>query len=674
MADRDDQRPMTRDELDRLIESGYPRPQLARRHWTDLCGRWELAFDDADEGRRLGWEDGTAGPFGQAIEVPYPPESPLSGIRDRGIHKVVWYRRRLAVPSLARGDRLLLHFGAVDYAAEVWVNGLLAGRHEGGHTPFSFDITEAAAAAGPAVLVVRAQDDPADAHQPRGKQDWRATPHGIWYHRTTGIWQPVWLEVVPGCHVTALSWQADATTGQVSADVALSRDPSPGSTLRIRLALGSEVLADQCAAVHGRHLRMHLSVPAAENAWDWDRLQWSPDSPTLIGADLELADPAWPATDRVSSYLGLRGVDVADRHFLLNGRPYFLRLALEQGYWPGSHLAAPGPVALREEVELAKSLGLNGVRVHQKAEDPRFLYWADRLGLMVWAEMPSPAGFSARATRRLAAEWQEVIERDRSHPCVVAWVPFNESWGVPAMSGHPAQRHLVAALYHLTRSLDPTRPVISNDGWEHVDSDIWTVHDYAPSGRSLTERYGSREAIAATLAGRWPGPHRVVLDGAADRGQAVVLSEFGGLTYAPRTGDVWLGYATAQTTGELERRLGELVGAVCASDALAGFCYTQLTDTEQERNGLTYADRTPKLPAQRLRAIFTQPSRAVPTEEVAAARQPVQSPPGGAEPQSPPGGAEPPGTPADGHRGRRTAGREQQGPPAGSDPEPHRTP
>lgn len=598
---------MDTDERDSLIYAGYPRPQLLRRNWVDLSGQWEFAFDDPA--------------FDQVITVPYPPESALSGVHDQGFHPVVWYRTRLAVPSLAAGDRLLLHFGAVDYAAEVWVNGRFAGRHEGGHTPFSFDITEAAADAEQAVLLVRAQDDPADPHQPRGKQDWRPAPHAIWYHRTTGIWQPVWMEVVPRSHITSLSWQADVTAGLVSAEVTLSREPSPGTTLRIALRLGSEVLAEQTAVVLDRHHTMHLAVPAG-NAWDWDRIEWSPDSPTLVDADLELSDPASETTDRVSSYLGLRSIEVADGHFLLNRRPCFLRFALEQGYWPQSHLAAPEPAALRREVELAKSLGLNGVRVHQKVEDPRFLYWADRLGLMVWDEMPSPAGFSARAVQRLTTEWQEVVQRDRSHPCVVAWVTLNESWGVPAISSHPEHRHLVAALYHLTKSLDPMRPVISNDGWEHVESDIWTVHDYTPSSRSLTERYGSREAIAATLADRWPGPHRVVLDGATRHGQPVILSEFGGLTCAPGTDRAWLGYGTVQTAEELGRQLTELVGAVRMSGGLAGFCYTQLTDTEQERNGLTYADRSPKLPIEHLRAIFTQPSRSVPGEEVAAARQP----------------------------------------------------
>lgn len=626
---------MTPDELDDLVGGGYPRPQLVREQWTDLSGEWEFA---AGESGQPGF---TGTGFTGTITVPYPPESELSGVRDRDFHPVVWYRTRLPATPLAPGERLLLHFGAVDFSAQVWVNGVPVGSHEGGHTPFTLDITEAASgapgasaapAAGPAVLVVRAEDDPADPHQPRGKQDWRPDPHGIWYHRTTGIWQPAWLEVVPACHIAGLAWQSDITAGRVTAEVSLSAPPPPGTTLRVTLRLDDNVLADQTTLLRDRHQEVHLTVPETGNAWDWDRLQWSPEHPVLIHADLELtAAPDGPA-DRVSSYLGLRRVEVSDGHFLLNGRPFFLRLALEQGYWPQSHLAAPGPGALRREAELAKALGFNGVRLHQKAEDPRYLYWADRLGLLVWGEMPSPAGFSPRATRRLLSEWQEVIERDRSHPCVVAWVPLNESWGVPALSSRPDHRDLAAALYHLTRSLDPTRPVISNDGWEHVDSDLWTVHDYAPSGRSLTERYGDGPAIDRTLAGRWPGPRRVLLDGDARRGQAVVLSEFGGLTYAPDTAEVWLGYGTAATAGELERRLTELVGAVCASDSLAGFCYTQLTDTEQERNGLTYADRTPKLPAGRLRAIFTQPSRAVPDDELAAARRPPSSPPSPSSP------------------------------------------
>jgi hypothetical protein len=293
---------------------------------------------------------------------------------------------------------------------------------------------------------------------------------------------------------------------------------------------------------------------------------------------------------------------------------------LEQGYWPESHLAAPSAAALRREVELIKELGFNGVRVHQKVEDPRFLYWCDRLGLLVWGEMANAYAFSATAAERLVREWLEVVRRDRSHPCIVTWVPVNESWGVHHIADDPAQRHLVTALYHLTKALDRTRPVIGNDGWEQTESDMWGVHDYGASGTGLTERYGSVDAVRHTLREGRPGRRRVLLDDDTDRGQPVVLSEFGGLSFSPAEGDDWFGYSTVGSADELLERLAELVGAVLDSPVLAGFCYTQLTDTEQERNGLLTAERVPKIAPERVREVLTRPGRAVPAEEVDALR------------------------------------------------------
>lgn len=653
---------MSPEDLDRVVDAGYPRPQMVRSEWVPLDGEWGFAFDDRGVGREERWWDGRSDPFDRRIVVPYPPESELSGVGERGFHPVVWYRRAAPVPVREVGERLLLHFGAVDYRATVWVNGVLVGSHEGGHTSFELDASDAvppAAAPRPAattvsggatppdrstaIIVVRAEDDPEDVHQPRGKQDWRATPHRIWYHRTTGIWQPVWWEVVPRCHIQELTWEVSTDTATVLATVALSIPPPRGSRLRLRLWHGSELLADHSQVARGRHHSLRVSVPAAENAWDVERLEWSPASPTLLGAQVELAhagnergDGAEASTallDSVDSYLGWRRVAATEGRFLLNGRPQFLRMALAQGYWRESHLAAPSGADLRREVELAIRLGFNGVRVHQKVEDPRFLYWADRLGLMVWEEMPSAGAFSERAARRLLAEWQEVVRRDRSHPCITAWVPLNESWGVPALADQPAQRHLAASLYHLTHALDPTRPVISNDGWEHVDSDIWTVHDYTPSGASIRERYGDRRAVTTTLAERWPGPRRLVLAGAPERGQPVMLTEFGGFTYSPAGDHAWLAYGTVQSADEFANRLAELFGAVADSEALAGFCYTQLTDTEQEQNGLLFADRRPKLPFEQVKALVNRPSRAIPAEEVAAARRPPSHPWDGASPR-----------------------------------------
>jgi hypothetical protein len=369
-----------------------------------------------------------------------------------------------------------------------------------------------------------------------------------------------------------------------------------------------------------RHVAFDVALPAARHGQYLGRLLWSPSNPNLVDAVVEVVQDGG-AVDTVRSYFGFRSVGIEDGRFLLNGQPFFLRLALEQGYWPQSHLAAPSAEALRREVELVKELGFNGVRIHQKVEDPRFLEWCDRLGLLVWAEMPSAFEFAPRAVERVTREWLEVVRRDRSHPCVVTWVPLNESWGVWDIGEVEEQRHYATALYHLTKALDGTRPVISNDGWEHTESDIWGVHDYGAHGDSLTARYGSAEAVARVLSDRRPGRKRVVLGDPVDRGQPVVLTEFGGLSYAPSEGQKWFGYATVGSAEELEDRLRELVGAILDSSELAGFCYTQLTDTEQERNGLLTEDRLPKLPVEVVREILTRPARAIPPEEIDASRR-----------------------------------------------------
>jgi beta-galactosidase/beta-glucuronidase len=603
-----------------IDRAAHPRPQFVRERWTDLDGPWGFAHDDDERGLSERWQE-TDAPFTRTIVVPYPPESDLSGIGEPGHHPVVWYRRELDLPPRGADERLLLHFGAVDYRATVWLNGRLLGEHEGGHTPFTFDLTDRLARSGePPVLVIRAEDRPLDFTQPRGKQDWRVESHGIWYGRTTGIWQPVWLEPVPATYLREVRWSPDLTAAGVGLVVRLNRSSPSDLRLRAVLRLDGEVIADHEAGIDGEMATCHISIPGLGRGPESDRLRWSPETPTLVEAELTLRDSDG-TTDTVQSYVGLRSVGVRDGRFLLNGESYYLRMVLEQGYWPESHLAAPSADALRREVELIRQLGFNGVRVHQKLEDPRFLYWCDRLGLIVWGEMPNAYEFSPEAVHRLVGEWMEALRRDHSHPSIVAWVPLNESWGVPAIADAPEQQHFASALYHLTNALDPTRPVISNDGWEHTESDIWSVHDYAPTGDALRERYGDREAIARTLHGPGPGRRRVLLRPPAGRGQPVVLSEFGGLSITPAAGQEWAGYATVGSTDQLLERFADLVSAVLDSEELAGFCYTQLTDTLQERNGLLQDDRSPKLPIDAVREVLTGPSRALPSEEVDAARR-----------------------------------------------------
>ena len=595
----------------------HPRPRLTRERWTDLCGTWDFAHDDADEGLDGRWYDSDAA-FDRQIVVPYPPESELSGIGYKGFHPVVWYRRSFS-PERAEGERLLLHFGAVDYSAMVWVNGELVATHEGGHTPFSADITAALKGDGEQIVVVRAEDRPEDATMPRGKQDWQATPHAIWYDRTTGIWQPVWLEPVPETAITTLHFTPDLPNGSVRIEAGLSRRHR--GWLALRLTKGDTVLAMQQVHVVGDSLDTTVSIPLLQHAQRRNELTWSPERPNLISVTATLVDEQGGPIDTVDSYFGMRSCGIGSGRFLLNGQPYFVRSVLEQGFWPQSHLAAPDADALRAEVEAIKALGFNACRIHQKVEDPRFLYWADRLGLLVWGEMANAYAFSPGAVDRFTREWLSVVERDRSNPCVVTWTPLNESWGVHDIATEPAQQNYASALYFLTKAIDPTRPVISNEGWEHTHSDILGVHDYSQHGSRLIDRFGSAEAIAATLSGHKPNRKLQLLRPEDQRGQPVMLTEFGGISFHPAEGENWMGYATVTTEEEYLDILADLFAAIYRSPELAGFCYTQITDTQQEKNGLYDENRQPKLPIERLREIIWQPSDAVPTEYLDIARQ-----------------------------------------------------
>jgi hypothetical protein len=460
---------------------------------------------------------------------------------------------------------------------------------------------------------VRAEDQPADLTQPRGKQYWEPSPRRIWYHRTTGIWQPVWLEPVPEVAIEEVRWTPDLDRGLLGVHVELSRAPGRALTVRLQLSLDGVALADDRYAVERGVVRRDIALEPGNLTMSRDKLLWSPGRPNLVDAVLTLMDGD-RELDRVVSYAGVRSVGFANGRFLLNGRPYFLRLVLEQGYWPESHLAAPSAEALRREVELVKELGFNGVRIHQKVEDPRFLYWCDRLGLMVWGEMANAFVFTPRAVERLTREWLEVVRRDYSHPCVVTWVPLNESWGVPNLDRDPAQQHYVQALYHLTHALDGTRPVIGNDGWEHIVSDVWGVHDYALDGETLRARYGTADAVEQTMAAVQPHYRTIRYPESRVVGQPIMLTEWGGISYAPAPGTPWFGYGTVRSAEEFLAKYAELMGAILDSPAIAGHCYTQLTDTEQETNGLLAADRAHKLDPAAVRAVTRRAAQAIPGE------------------------------------------------------------
>jgi hypothetical protein len=539
----------------------YPRPRLRRESWVNLNGEWDFG-------------SGVKPTLDRRIQVPFCPQSELSGLREQP-GDVVWYRRRFEAPP---AERLHLHFGAVDHHATVWVNGVEVARHTGGHTPFSADVTGAITGRDDE-LVLRIQDPLSDRTLPRGKQNWRPEPEGIFYTPTTGIWQTVWLEPLPERHVRGLRLWPDLEAGRVAFEVA------------------AEGEVEIVAAIDGRTAGS-WSGPAGRGSLTLDPvLSWSPGQARLYDLVIRLFEGGHEV-DRVESYFGLRKVETRDGRFLLNGAPFIQRLVLDQGYFPGGLLTAGDDRTLRADIELAIAMGFNGARKHQKIEDPRWLYWADALGFVVWEEMPGFHQHSAEAEARLEAEWAAAVLRDRDHPCVVAWVPFNESFGLQGIAAQ-ARAQLLGRLFRLTHELDGSRPVVSNDGWEHAATDLCTLHDYG-SATELAERYRSLES-ALEPSGR---PCPPFLPGFAHSGQPLIVSEFGGLKLAGSGG--W-GYGEVAGPQEFANAYGELVAALLGRGPVEGFCYTQLTDVGLERNGLLDFERRPKVDLRTLKALTQTP-------------------------------------------------------------------
>ncbi len=585
----------------------YPRPQLMRDQWISLDGQWEFAYDDADRGLTERWGNSEIVTFPLTITVPFVPESSASGIAEKGFHSVVWYRRTVDGRSLEHDKRHILHFGAIDHTSMVWIDGQLVTTHVGGQTAFSVDVTDFLdATAAHHFIVVRAQDAADDPEVARGKQDWELEPHVIWYHRSTGIWRSVWLESVAPQHVRSLDWSSDYAAASITVELHLAQPPRDSTQIELQLSFEGKELGRVTVGPQDARSVLSLELPALRNAQARDNYLWSPERPHLIDANIVVRE-AGAIVDAVSSYLGVRSTAVGAGAFRLNGVPYFVRAVLEQGWWDESHLTAPNLDAYRVEVESILALGFNAARIHQKTEDPRMLYWADRLGLMIWGEAAAAYAFSPRAARLSISEWQEIVAQYRNHPSIVTWVPVNESWGVQDLATSRAQRDFVQAISSLTRALDPSRPVVSNDGWEHIDSDILSLHDYSSEGDVLRARYASVESVDTVLRGQGPQLRSPILSDRQrtlfDSGLApLMITEFGGISFAALGS--W-GYSVVTSADEFAAVVGGVFEAVLSSPLVAGFCYTQLTDTLQESNGLLRGDRSPKVPIEALRAIIT---------------------------------------------------------------------
>jgi beta-galactosidase/beta-glucuronidase len=567
----------------------YPRPQFVRSLWFNLNGQWEFAFDDANEGLSQNWHDGR--PFPMRIIVPFAYQTPLSGINDKSIHEVVWYARSFELPEQFYSRDLLLNFGAVDYASTIWVNGQEVGHNRGGHVPFQFDISPYVRT-GVNRLTVRVEDRQ-DPQQPRGKQSHTGLPKAIDYFCTTGIWQTVWLEPVPSIRIEELRMITHAKRNLIELSVFLH---APSSAWRVEVEVleqGKRIALseDQTAVATGR---IAITVPYAK--------LWSPESPHLYDLQVRLYDGD-KLLDEVGSYVGIRGIELRDGKFLLNGEVTYLKMVLDQGYWPEGYLTAPSDEALQTDIGWIKMFGFNGARKHQKIEDPRWLYWCDRLGLLVWEEMPNAREWSPKAEDYLSAEWQDAVRRDYNHPCIVAWVPVNESMGFPGLSHeHAGQYAFIERMVRVTRRLDSTRPVIDNDGWEHTDiTDICAIHDYTQTSKELEKRYHETLEGAGLPHTVWIGEKPLFARGSKYRGQPIMLSEVGGFLTIPESIPpeerdlLYKFYGSHNTSDELLERYHDLMRGIASLNFLAGFCYTQLTDIEQEANGLLSYDRNPKV-------------------------------------------------------------------------------
>jgi beta-galactosidase/beta-glucuronidase len=580
----------------------YPRPTLVRGTWLNLNGEWEFAFDDAEVGLTEQWFDGRELPL--RITVPFAYQAPLSGIGSRDVHEVVWYARTVEIPAEWQVEDLLLHFGAVDYRTTVWVNGDEVGHNQGGHVPFSFNIAPYLKPDGNRI-VIRVEDRQ-DPMQPRGKQSSRAdgTSHGIYYTCTTGIWQTVWLEPVPKLRIESLHITPLFVRDAVEVRVYLH---APASRWRLQVLVknGNRVVASIDQQTLTAVSRIELDIP--------DPVYWCPEEPHLYDVEITLSKDD-QILDTVRSYFGLRSIAVIDGKLSLNGIPTYLKMALDQGYWEGGGLTAPTDDDLRKDIELMKQMGFNGARKHQKMEDPRWLYWCDRLGLLVWGEMASAHEWTPRSEEWVLQEWERAVRRDYNHACVIAWVPANESWGLPGSGAqHPGHYAYIDRIVAITRRLDHFRPVIDNDGWEHTDiGDVLAIHDYTQTSEGLWERYKDVEKTGQLPEETWVPGIPMFEKTAKYHGQPVMLTEVGGFLeitpdLAPEKRDLlYTQYGTFEGADDLLAKYAELMFGIRRLTFLAGFCYTQLTDVEQEANGLLRIDRTSKVPVEQLAALHAK--------------------------------------------------------------------
>lgn len=562
----------------------FPNPAFVRTRWKSLDGTWKFAFD----GDNI--EEIT---YPMEIQVPFCYQSKMSGIGSDEPHEVVWYNRQFSLAEEELEGEVLLRFGAVDYIARVWVNGEYVGRHEGGNTPFAFEIGKYLQV-GDNDVTVKAEDS-FSKELPRGKQMWDQKPWSCWYTNTTGIWQSVWLEFTEKNYITSVRITPDLDQNRATFTIRAKEEKN--LTVKAELSLGERELGELIITpkegkAEGTFTFEEFGPAAVGMLW------WTAEQPNLIDVKVTLYQDG-NEMDVVDTYFGMRKIHKEGDKLFINNSLLTQRLVLDQGYWPESLMTPPSNEAIKKDVELTKAMGFNGARKHQKIDDPRYYYWADKLGLLVWGELPSAFDFTAESRKRLMDEMYEFIQRDYNHPCIISWVPMNESWGIYEVADNEQQRNFARALYYMIKGEDPIRLVSSNDGWDQIEeTDFCGIHDYAITPENAQERYKDVYDVLKGSVNFKP----IYARGIQYNGVPILLTEMGGVKLKESEG--W-GYSKdIKDEEEMLKYLENIMREVRRFKNIQGYCYTQLTDIMQETNGLLDADRNPKVPLDKLRKIF----------------------------------------------------------------------
>ena len=569
----------------------YPRPQLWRPNYRLLNGEWDFAFGEGE-----GESEMSCGFDGKMkINVPFTYQTAMSGIGTEERHDEVWYSRTLSLDESEVKGRAILHLEGCDYETDVWVNGCHIGSDTGGYHRLSFDLSKAIHS-GDNKIVIRARDD-YSVEKPRGKQRSKDTNYGCWYTDTTGIYKTAWVEFVPNTYIKEIVINPNTNEGNVNISCQIE-GALQENVLSATLTYNNKIVAKGSTVIDNGAADLTIKISEDEPIH-----LWSLDDPNLYEVELSLGE-----SDIVKSYFGLRNIDIADGKIYLNGKELYQKLALDQGYWRESLLTPPSEGALVQDIIDMADMGFNGVRKHQKVEDERYLYYADIMGFIVWAEMPSMYSNTENSRKVFEREWILAVNQQRNHPCVFAWVPFNESWGIEEIKTDKVVQDFVNDMYYKTKEIDKTRPVITNDGWEHTISDILTIHHYEQDGVKLHNYYDSIEKCRAE---KWESHHKgAFADGYGYTGQPIIISEFGGTAFVSDTvGENW-GYGVGVNNyDEFYARFESLIDAIDSLPYSCGYCYTQVTDVQQEVNGLLDFDHKSKFDKAKMKKILEKSGR-----------------------------------------------------------------